>query len=144
MLCAVLLCTSICYKYHTSPQTLYTFDAATVQRQPAALQAFPCATAMDGASACVWVCAASKGPTASYEAVGSAAGTLKCGAFLAYLFSLCYLLLLSMYHPRPPCSLIYVVASMVQQPHFKVFSLWPPRTVPLCVCVSVFALVCHP
>ena len=45
------------------------------------------------------------------------------------------LLLLCMCHPV--LEALYVVTAMVQQqPHFKAFPFWEPRTVFLCVCVS--------
>ena len=108
------------------PSNAVYFDVATVQQQPR-FKLFPVSD-MNRPSACVCH------QRILHQAVVGTMNTER-SSISASLFLLCFLLLLCMCHPV--LEALYVVTAMVQQqPHFKAFPFWEPRTVFLCVCVS--------
>ena len=68
LFCALLQCTSICYKYHTSPQTLYTFTQPRYNTsRPSSFSL--CDRHMNRASACACECV--RHPRILQQAIGT-------------------------------------------------------------------------
>ena len=91
-LCALLLCTSICYKDHTSPQALHTLTQPRYNSSRASSFSL-----CDRHQPCFCLCLCVCHPRILPQAVGTM--NTEWGSISASLFLLCCLLLLYMHHP---------------------------------------------